>query len=147
MNRNAVSIGVVVAEAVREPHFRDRFYVCRGREVQLKAGRQHAGNLGAKWSAGDEHLSEDIGIEAVAALEVFVTENGHDGKRGRRWGSRLGSGQWSGWLWHSVGVREIAAEHDFRSYQTKEVRCDHGGADLLGCSVLLQQDVAESEDA
>src|SRR5882762_4975565 len=101
MNGNAVSIGVVIAEAVREPHFRDRFYVCRRREIQLKAGRQHADNLGSKWSVGNHHLSKDTGIEAVAALEVFVTDEGHDGKRERRWGSRLGY-RW-GRLWQSVG--------------------------------------------
>src|SRR6266480_1536931 len=102
MNGNAVSIGVVIAEAVGEPNFWDRFYVCRGREVQLKAGCQHAHNLGAKWSVGNHHVSEDAGIEAVATLEVFVTEDGHDGKRGRRWGSRLGYARRWGRLRQSV---------------------------------------------
>src|SRR5438093_1163957 len=101
MNGNAVPIGVVIAEAVREPYFRDRFYVCRGREVQLKRGRQHTGNLRAKWPVGNHRLSDDARIKAVAALEVFVTEDGHDGKRGRRWDSGLGARR-SGWLWHSV---------------------------------------------
>src|SRR5713226_1387979 len=146
MNGNAVSIGVVVTQAVRDPHFRHRFYVCRGREVQLKAGRQHAYNLGAKRSGGNHHLPKGTGIEAIAPLEVFVTEDGHDGKRGRRWDSRLRYTRRWGWLWYSVCIREITAEQDLGPHYTKEVRGDHCGADLLWSSIFFEQDVAESED-
>src|SRR5216683_1224183 len=89
---------------------------------------------------------KSTGIEAIAPLEVFVTEDGHDGKRGRRWDSRLGYARRWGWLWYSVCIREITAEHDLGSHYTKEVRGDHCGADLLWSSIFFEQDVAESED-
>jgi len=50
-------------------------------------------------------------------------------------------------LRHSVGIGEVAAESDLSSYQTKEVRGDYRGANLLRRSVFLEKDVAEGEDA
>src|SRR4029077_10788002 len=107
MNGNAVAIGVVVTQAVGDPHFRRVFYVGRGREVQLKARGQHSDDLLAELPVRQHHMPEDGGIEAIPALEVSVTKNGHGGKLGRR-GSWWSSWRGRGGLRHSVGFGEIA---------------------------------------
>src|ERR1700685_950341 len=123
MNGNTIAIGAVVSQAVCDPNFRNGFYVCYGREVQLKAWRQHSDDLRAERPVR-HRVSKHGGIQAVAPLEVFVTKDGHDGQAGR-WGSRLDSTGRRIRLRYSVRLRKITAERHLGAYQAKEIRCNY----------------------
>jgi hypothetical protein len=122
MKGDAVAIGVVVAEAIGNPHFEDRLDVGGRGKVQLEVGCEDSDDLQALRAVGHHGISQNGGIEAEAAL------------RRRR-------------LRQAVGIAEIAAGHDFGAHQAKEIGGNHCGVDLLGRSVFFEEDIAGSEDA
>src|SRR5271156_1031216 len=141
MNGDSVSVSSIVVQAVGKPNLRFRFHVRFWWKVQAKARRQYANNLCVKLLAHNHRMGEYGGIAAIASLEVFVTQNRHI-RQARSWRAGLGAARRGGFLWRSVGVIEITAEHDSSPHQAKEVRCDHCVADLLRRSILHWKNVA-----
>ena len=105
------AVGCVVAQVVRDPELRR---AGARRPINLEAGLQHPDDSRTR-SAGAHDLPAQYRFaSAIAPLPVFITEDGGAAGRDENVGV--------GWLWHRVGIGEIAPQDDVRAHQPKEIR-------------------------